>query len=100
VFCAIEKTCYTISMSIQAHQTPNPNALKFTLPNVHFSQPINISSVQAAAEYPVAAQLFALKTVYNVLMVNDFITVNKLPHVPWEAIQDQIISILSEHFCE
>ena len=87
-------------MSIQVQQTPNPNALKFILPRVYFSQPINISSVQAAAEHPVAARLFALGTVYNVLMVQDFITVNKLPHIPWNTIQTHITEILLEHFCE
>ncbi len=87
-------------MSIRIQQTPNPNALKFILPEKCFAQPLNISSASAAADHPVAAQLFALGSVYNVLLVQDFVTVNKLPHIPWESIQDQITSIISEHFCE
>ena len=88
------------AMLIQVQQTPNPNALKFVLPQIKFTEPINLSSVEAAAGYPVAARLFALGAVYNVLMARDFITVNKLPHIPWDAIQSQIIQIIGEHFCE
>lgn len=87
-------------MSIQVQQTPNPNALKFVLPCVQFAEPINISSGEAAAAYPVAARLFTLGAVYNVLMARDFITVNKLPHIPWDAVQNQIIQIIGEHFCD
>ena len=101
-FASIYKTNRGIlyGMSIQVQQTPNPNALKFVLPRVYFAEPINISSAEAATEYPVAARLFALGAVYNVLMARDFITVNKLPQVPWDALQTRIIQIIGEHFCE
>ena len=73
-------------MSVQAKPTPNPNAMKFTLPARLFPQPLSFASREAAAAHPLAAAIFALGGVYNVFMVQDFVTVNKLPDVAWESL--------------
>lgn len=77
-------------MSVQARPTPNPNAMKFTLPARSFAQPLSFASRAEAAVHPLAAAIFALGGVYNVFMVQDFVTVNKLPDVPWESLIEPI----------
>ena len=85
-------------MVIQSQQTPNPNALKFMLPQKYFEQPLSFSSAEKAADHPLAHRLFALGDVYNVFMVQDFITVNKMPDADWDALTTLIQSIIAEHF--
>ncbi len=85
-------------MNIKIQATPNPNALKFILPEKHFPKPVNISSPEAAADHPLAAQLMALDGVYNVFMVQDFVTVNKRPDVPWEPLRDQAEAVILAYF--
>ncbi|MCC6166445.1 MAG: NifU N-terminal domain-containing protein [Caldilineaceae bacterium] len=83
-------------MSIQVQQTPNPNARKFILPGHRFAQSRNFSSAESAAADPVARQLFGLEGVYNVLMAQDFVTVNKRPDVAWEALEAAVIAVLAD----
>ena len=83
-------------MSIQVQQTPNPNARKFVLADHRFAGSRNFDSVQSAAADPVAARLFALPGVYNVLMAQDFITVNKRPEVAWDELEAAVIAVLVE----
>lgn len=85
-------------MDIKIQATPNPNALKFILPEKHFPKPVNISTPEAAAAHPLAAQLMALDGVYNVFMVQDFVTVNKRPDVPWEPLRDQAQALIVAYF--
>jgi hypothetical protein len=81
-------------MTIKIQATPNPNALKFILPEKRFPKPLNISSHEAAADHPLAAQLMALDGVYNVFMVQDFVTVNKRPDVSWEPLRGQAEAVI------
>lgn len=87
-------------MSIQVQKTPNPNALKFVLPKRRFTQPLNASTAEEAARHPLAQALFALEPVYNVFLVQDFITVNKLPHVPWDELETQILRVIERYWDE
>ncbi|MEZ4831063.1 MAG: NifU N-terminal domain-containing protein [Caldilineaceae bacterium] len=71
-------------MPVHVQQTPNPNARKFVLPQKMFDRPLNISadnvsSAEQATQHPLALQLLALESIYNVFMVQDFVTVNKYP---------------------
>jgi len=77
-------------MSVQAKSTPNPNAMKFVLPARIFPKPLSFAGAQEAAAHPLAAAIFALGGVYNVFMVQDFVTVNKLPDVAWEVLLEPI----------
>lgn len=85
---------------VQAHATPNPNARKFVLPGRTFARPLNLSSVEAAAGHSLAARLFALEGVYNVLMAQDFVTVNKRPDVPWGALEPPVLRVIREWLAE
>jgi len=60
--------------------------MKFVLPARIFPKPLSFASTQEAAQHPLAAAIFALGGVYNVFMVQDFVTVNKLPNAPWEEL--------------
>lgn len=75
--------------TIAAHPTPNPNARKFVLPHRAFAQPINCSSAAQAQAHPLAAQLFALEGVYNVLLAQDFVTINKRPEQAWAPLESE-----------
>jgi hypothetical protein len=87
-------------MQIQSHATPNPNARKFVLPEKLFAIPQNFASVAAANAHPLAAHLFALNGVYNVFLVQDFVTVNKRPDVPWDALEEPIERIILDYLAE
>ena len=86
-----------MSMSIQAHATPNPNAMKFTLGERRFATPRSYASQQAAEADPLAAALFALGGVYNVFMVQDFVTVNKVPERSWETLVEPIQGCIARY---
>ena len=90
-------------MSITVQKTPNPNALKFILPEKKFDKPLNYSEPDFEPEsgesvHPLAEKLFALEAIYNVFMVQDFVTVNKLPAADWEPLESQIQQIICTHF--
>jgi hypothetical protein len=78
-------------MLVQVFPTPNPNAHKFTLPGVRFERSFNFPSVESASAHPLAASLFEVGGVYNVLLAQDFVTVNKLPDVDWEVLDPVLI---------
>lgn len=74
--------------------TPNPNAAKFVLNQPIASQPTSFFNAQAAQGHPLAARLFAIPGVTSVLMLQDFVTVNKAPHVKWKSITPQVEAVL------
>jgi hypothetical protein len=84
-------------MPVQVQQTPNPNARKFTLPARIFPSPLSFASSDAAAAHPLAAAIFALGGVYNVFMVQDFVTVNKLPDVDWETLAGPVQACIEDY---
>ncbi len=81
--------------AVQLVPTPNPNAHKYVLPEVRFAQPLNLSSAAGAAAHPLAARLFAVEGVYNVLLARDFVTVNKRPDVAWEAVDPAALEAIT-----
>jgi hypothetical protein len=85
-------------MPVQVQKTPNPNALKFILPERCFERPLNLSTLEEAAQHPLALKLLSMEPIYNVFMVQDFITVNKLPHVPWDGLEEEVRQIIAKHF--
>jgi Scaffold protein Nfu/NifU N terminal len=52
------------------------------------------------ADHPLAARLLTLDGVYNVLLVQDFVTVNKLPQVEWPPLQTAVMNILSDYLSQ
>ena len=83
-------------MTIRVQPTPNPNAHKFILPSQRFARSFNFASADAATAHPLAERLFALPGVYNVLLAQDFVTVNKLPAAEWSTLEGNIQQVIAE----
>lgn len=79
---------------IEAQATPNPNATKFILDGRISEQPTSFFNAQAAQGHPVASQLFAIPGVTSVLLLGDFVTVNKTPEAAWAPIKSRVRAIL------
>ena len=80
----------------EVQPTPNPNAMKFVLDRVIAQQPASFFNAPAAAAHPIAARLFEVSGVASLLLLGDFVTVNKLPQAKWPPITSKIKKILAE----
>lgn len=89
----------SMPVAIIVHPTPNPNARKFVLPGVRFAASRNFGAGQPVDE-PLAARLLALDGVYNVLMAQDFVTVNKTPSTAWPPLENAVCSILNDYLAQ
>lgn len=84
-------------MRVHIHPTPNPNAHKYTAAGLRFAGPLNASTIEDASKHPLAARLFALENVYNVFLVQDFVTANKVAKAEWGQVDRAVVEII-EHF--
>jgi NFU1 iron-sulfur cluster scaffold homolog, mitochondrial len=75
--------------------TPNPNAAKFVLDREIAPQPISFFNAESAVGHVVASKLFAIPGVSSLLLLGDFVTVNKRPDVPWDEITSSVESVLA-----
>ena len=71
---------------VEVSPTPNPNARKFVLDHPVCSQPLSFFTADAAKDEPLAAALFQISGVTNLLLLGDFITVSKQAEAQWESI--------------
>ena len=53
-----------------------------------------VVSMVGLLTFPLAHALFALDGVYNVLLAQDFVTVNKLPPVAWEELEPAVVAAI------
>ena len=85
--------------SVLALPTPNPNALKFSLPGVQVIPDgmRSFSTQGEAGDDPLAHALFSVKGVENVFLVPDFATVTKHPAADWNLMIPGIEAALVEH---
>ena len=83
-------------MPVSVSNTPNPNALKFTVgadvggPQTH--------AAGSTPDDPMAAELIAIDGVTSMFATADFITLSKRPDVSWETIAPAAESILERYF--
>jgi hypothetical protein len=84
---------------IEVRQTPNPNARKFVLAGVRFVGSRNFS-LGDEVDHPLAQRLLALDGVYNVLLAQDFVTVNKVPYAEWPPLQSAVEEYLSDYLSQ
>jgi hypothetical protein len=80
----------------EVQPTPNPNAAKFVLDRPIVEQPTSFFNAAAATGHPLAEQLFAIPGVSSLLLLGDFITVNKTPDAKWGEITPRVKAILSK----
>jgi Scaffold protein Nfu/NifU N terminal len=76
-------------------QTPNPDALKFTL-NVRLPGMINLSPGDEATT-PFERAVLAAPGVANLFGVNDFVTVTRVPDADWDPIITTVQHAAEEH---
>lgn len=80
----------------EVQATPNPNAMKFVLSGTVATTPASFFNAEAAAGHPIAARLFAIPGVQSVLLLGDFITVNKAPQVKWTQVSAKVKRALAD----
>ncbi|TCI27770.1 scaffolding protein [Exiguobacterium sp. SH3S2] len=66
--------------------TPNPNAMKITLPENVFGAKSQSVKAGESTEQPLLAKLVTIEGVESVFAYGDFVTVSKENGVSWEAI--------------
>ena len=81
---------------LEVQPTPNPNALKFLLDRPISEQPTSFLNAGAADGHPIATRLFAIDGVSSLLLLGDFVTVNKSPAAKWGDIRPQVQQVLAE----
>jgi hypothetical protein len=81
---------------VQVSQTPNPNALKFTV-DTRFERPMSFAA-GSDADDPVASDLLAIPGVLSVFMSADFVTLTKSPDGFWDEIAPAAIETLTAAF--
>lgn len=81
---------------LEIQPTPNPNAAKIVLDRPVSEQPMSFFNAEAAKNYPLATQLFAIEGVTSLLLLGDFITINKSPNADWDDITQRARSVLSK----
>jgi len=84
----------------KSQPTPNPNSLKITRKKGRFidSGLLTFTSPAEAESHPLAAALFRLEGVVNILILPDFLTVSKHPDRPWKPLWREIEKTLEGFF--
>jgi len=83
-------------MSVIIEQTPNPNALKFTV-GQDVGGPTTVVAGQQSDD-ATAQALVELPGVTSVFMTADFVTLTRAPDGDWAAIAEAAKLILEERF--
>jgi hypothetical protein len=83
-------------MAVHTSNTPNPNALKFTV-GVDVGGPATFVAGRDADD-PMANALLAIDGVTSVFMTADFVTLSKTPSGSWEEIAPEATVILEDRF--
>lgn len=83
-------------MPVTIANTPNPNALKFTV-GVAVGGP---STFVAGTETddPLAQSLLALDGVASVFLTADFVTISKMPGADWDVLAPEAAAVLESHY--
>lgn len=85
--------------SYTIHPTPNPNSLKFTAMGKTFidSGLGAYASAEQAAVDPLAAALFEVEGLADVLVLPPFATVTKRPEADWNVMLPRIEKVVEAH---
>lgn len=82
---------------LRSDRTPNEHAIKFTFDGkVIQSGSKTLPAGADATGFPLAATLLALPGIRQVFLLNDFMTVTKLPDFTWEELQPTIEAALKD----
>lgn len=81
---------------LDVQETPNPNALKFILDRPCTDQTLSFLQPEQGAGHPVAERLFAINGIASLMLLGDFITVNKTAGESWNRIKPAVAAALAE----
>lgn len=85
------------SLTLTVQDTPNPNAVKFTLNRVVATQGVTYrDAAQAPAGW--ASRVLALAGVTQAFALQNFVSVTKAPTADWETLGPQVAQVLREEF--
>ena len=79
----------------EVQPTPNPNAMKFMLDRPISEGSVSFLKAEQAEGHPVAMALFAIPGVASLLLLGDFVTVNKAPDASWPQIKRRVEQVLA-----
>ena len=86
-------------VKIHTEGTPNPNSLKFVLDKTILEKgTANFPNKESANNSPLAKKLFEIKSIEEVFIGKDFISILKNPDIPWDSIYDDLLEIINKHF--
>lgn len=83
-------------MAVTVEQTPNPNALKFSVGEPVGGPGTYLKGADPDEEF--LADLLELDGVASVFFTADFVTISKTPDGSWDAIKPEATAILESHF--
>ena len=84
---------YTVT---EIQPTPNPNAAKFVLDRPISEASISFLNADQATDHPIAKRLFSIAGVSSLLLLGDFVTVNKTAEAGWASIKRKVQQVLAE----
>ena len=83
-------------MPVTIANTPNPNALKFTV-GVEVGGPATFVA-GTDTDDPLATALLAIEGVASIFLTADFVTISKQPAADWDTLAPAAAAILEEHY--
>jgi hypothetical protein len=83
-------------MAVTISNTPNPNALKFTVGS-DVGGPKTYVAGRDDGD-PLASAILAIDGVASMFMTADFVTLTKMPDASWDTIAPAAQDVLEQHF--
>ena len=80
---------------VEIQPTPNPNAVKLVLDGEISDRPMSFFNAEAAKDHPLPTAIFAIEGVTSLLLLGDFITINKSPAARWTDITPKARAVLA-----
>lgn len=102
-FCILEKVTGRVRIEarggvplkvIDVQPTPNPNAMKFVLDAPITPTAVSFFNAAAAKGHGLGERLFAIEGVASVLLLGDFVTVNKASEAKWGPMMAAVKKVL------
>ena len=82
---------------LEVQPTPNPNAMKFVLDQTVSDKPTSFFNAASATGHALAERLYAINGVTSLLLLGDFVTVNKAPDGKWSEITPKVKQVLKRN---
>jgi hypothetical protein len=80
----------------EIQSTPNPNAVKFVLDRAVTETAVSILHPSDAEQHPLARRLFEIPGICAVLLLGDFVTVNKTLDAKWPGLKAKVKRVLQD----